>query len=152
MKVLVLGMGNPILSDDGVGLLVAQALEGKIPGVDVVTTEIIGLGVLDILIGYDAVFVIDAATTKGKRIGDLYKLEEGEGSLHLFSSHGVNFPELMQLGREFGYKMPEVAAIYGIEIGDEAFFGEKLSPELAERLDSIIEEIGADITATLAST
>lgn len=152
MKVLVLGMGNPILSDDGVGLLVAHALEGKIPGVDVVTTEMVGLGVLDILIGYDAVFVIDAATTKGKRIGELHKLEQGKGSLHLFSSHGVNFPEIVQLGWEFGYKMPEVAAIYGIEIGDEAFFGEKLSPELAERLDSIIEEIRADITATLVST
>ena len=152
MNALILGMGNPILSDDGVGLLVAHALEGEIPGVEVVTTEMVGLNVLDILIGYDKVFVIDAATTKSKSFGELHKLKEGEGSLHLFSSHGVNFPELVQLGREFGYKMPEVAAIYGIEIGDEAFFGEGLSPDLAERLNSIIEAIRADITATLAST
>ena len=149
MKVLVLGMGNPILSDDGVGLFVARGMEGKIPGVDVVTTEMVGLNILDILMGYDTLFLIDAATTKTKSIGEVHKLKEGTGSLHLFSSHGVNFPELMQLGKEFGYKMPEVAAIYGIEIGDEAFFGEGLSLELAQKFDSIIGDIREDIASVL---
>jgi len=56
----------------------------------------------------------------------------------------------LQLGKEMGYKMPEVGAIYGIEIVDEAVFGERLSPELAEKLDSIIEAIREDITAILS--
>ena len=149
MKALILGMGNPILSDDGVGLLVARALEGKVPGVNVVTTELVGLSLLDILNGYDKLFLIDAAANKGTSIGELHKLNDGTGSLHLFSSHGVNFPELVQLGKEFGYKMPEVAAIYGIEIGEEALFGEDLSPELARKTDSIIEAISEDINAVL---
>jgi hydrogenase maturation protease len=149
MKTLVLGMGNPILSDDGVGLLVARALEGEVPGVDVVTTEMVGLNVLDMLIGYDTVFLIDAATTKNGAVGDVHQLNEGSGSLHLFSSHGVNFPDLLQLGKEFGYKMPEVAAIYGIEISEEAFFGEGLSSELAAKLDGIIRTIRGQIMAIL---
>ncbi len=151
MRTLVLGMGNPILSDDGVGLLVARALEHQIPDVDVVTTELVGLNVLDMLVGYDHVFLIDAATTRDKSVGELHRLKEGEGSLHLFSSHGVNFPELIQLGKEFGYKMPEVVAIYGIEIVEEAFFGEGLSPDLAQKLDSIIETIKGDIESSLAT-
>jgi len=151
MKTLVLGMGNPILSDDGVGLIVARALEGNVPGIDVVTTEMVGLNVLDMLVGYDSVFVIDAATTKGKPFGDLHTLEEGEGSLHLFSSHGLNFLELVQLAKEFGNKMPEVAVIYGIKIGDDVAFGEGLSAELDQKLDSIIERIREDITSRLAN-
>jgi len=151
MKTLILGMGNPILSDDGVGLIVARAMENSIEGVDVITTALVGLHVMEMLVGYDKVFLIDAATTGGKPLGFLQKLEGGAGGLHLFTSHGLNFPELLELGREMGYKMPEVAAVYGIEIGDEAVFGEKLSPGLAEKLDSIIEEIRRDITAILAS-
>jgi len=150
MKTLVLGMGNPILSDDGVGLIVARAMENSVEGVDVVTTELVGLHVMEMLLGYDKVFLIDAATTGGKPVGFLQKLEEGTGGLHLFTSHGLNFPELLQLGKEMGYKMPEVGAIYGIEIVDEAVFGERLSPELAEKLDSIIEAIREDITAILS--
>jgi hydrogenase maturation protease len=151
MKNLVLGMGNPILSDDGVGLIVARAMENSIEGVDVITTELVGLHVMDMLVGYDKVFLIDAATTGGKPVGFLQKLDGGTGSLHLFTSHGLNFPELLQLGKEMGYKMPEVAAIYGIEICDEAYFGEELSRELAEKLDSKIETIRDDITSVLAN-
>lgn len=144
MKTLTLGMGNPILSDDGVGLFIARELEGRIEGVDVITTPLVGLNLLDILAGYDKLFLIDAMTA-GKSVGEISKLEEGEGSLHLFSSHGLNFPEIMRLGRELGYEMPEVAAIYGIEIGDEVEFGEGLSSELRAKAEAAIPELIEDI-------
>lgn len=149
MKALILGMGNPILSDDGVGLFVAGELRGKIPGVDVMTTAMVGLSLLDEIVGYDTLFLIDAVTTKGRCPGELKKLALGEASLHLFSSHGLNFPELVRLGQDLGYQMPTVAAIYGIEIGDELDFGERLSPGLHEKTKSIIQEIVADVRAHL---
>lgn len=151
MKALILGMGNPILSDDGVGLFVAGKLRGRIPRVDVITTAMVGLSVLDEIAGYDTLFLIDAVTTKGRCPGELKKLEWGEGSLHLFSSHGLNLPELVQLGQDLGYQMPTVAAIYGIEIGDELDFGERLSPELHEKTQSIVQEILADIGSYLGT-
>jgi hydrogenase maturation protease len=150
MRTLILGMGNPILSDDGVGLFIARQLEGKIPGVDVITTAMAGLNILDLVIGYDKLFVIDAVLTDGKSLGNLKKLTEDEGSLHLFSSHGLNFPELMRLGRELGYKMPDVVAIYGIDIGNEIAFGEGLSPELRRKMTSVVDEILQDIKSSLA--
>jgi len=79
----------------------------------------------------------------------LKKLTEDDGSLHLFSSHGLNFPELMQLGGELGYRMPDVVAIYGIEIGDEIAFGEKLSSVLKEKTKSLVERIVEDIRSSL---
>jgi len=150
MRTLILGMGNPILSDDGVGLFIAGQLEGKIPDVDVITTAMAGLNILDLVIGYDKIFVIDAVLTDGRSLGNLKKLTENEGSLHLFSSHGLNFPELLRLGSELGYKMPDVVAIYGIDIGNEIAFGEALSPELRRKMTSVVDEILQDIKSSLA--
>jgi hydrogenase maturation protease len=146
-KTIILGMGNPILSDDGVGLVLAERLKGLIDGVDVVCNPMIDLSLFDDIIGYDVVYVIDAMTTRGGKPGELKRIHEEDsiGTLHLFSSHGMNFFELMKLGRSIGYKMPEVGCIYGIEIGDEVEFGESLLPATKEKLDEIIEIICSDI-------
>jgi hydrogenase maturation protease len=147
LKTLILGMGNPILSDDGVGLVLAERLKGRIEGVDVACNPMIDLSLLDNIIGYDFVYLIDAMTTRGGKRGELKRIHEEDsiGTLHLFSSHGMNFYELMKLGRSIGYEMPEVGCIYGIEIGDEVEFGESLLPEIEEKLDEIIEIICSDI-------
>jgi hydrogenase maturation protease len=149
MKVLILGMGNPILSDDGVGLFLSRRLEGMIEGVDIVTSVLIGLDLLDIVAGYDKIFLIDAVTTRKGKLGEFRKLAPEEGSIHLFTSHGVNFYELMELGNQIGLKMPEVCGIYGIEIGDDVEFGTELSPEIEVKLDSMAEIIVRDIKSAL---
>jgi len=59
-KTLILGLGNPILSDDGIGLVVAERLKGRVGGVDVISTPLTGLHLLDLMVGYDALFLIDA--------------------------------------------------------------------------------------------
>ncbi len=149
MKTLILGLGNPILSDDGVGLSVAKSLKGKWPGVDVATTAIVGLGVLDLITGYDKIFVIDACINKERTPGKMIKLTEDHGTLHLFSSHGLDFFQLLRLGKACGYQMPELGGIYGIEIGEEVPFGEEISPELKQRLAAITNEIVEDLSQTL---
>lgn len=146
MNVLVLGMGNPILTDDGVGLVVARRLKGKLCGVHVETSPLIGLGLLDTIIGYDSLFIIDAMTTGGitgevKKIGS----SDRHGTLHLFSSHGLDIFTLMEYGSSAGLHMPRLEGIYGIEIGREVFFGEELSPALAKRLDAIVDTIRKDM-------
>ena len=149
MKVLVLGMGNPILSDDGVGLFVTRALEGRIKGVDVVTCTLSGLSLLDVIVGYDKVFLADALILEGRSIGELRKLQDGEGTLHLFSSHGTDFFQLLQFGRELRLRMPEVGGVYGIEIGDHLSFSEELSLEMKKKTKSIIDRIVEDIKSNL---
>lgn len=148
MKTLILGMGNPILSDDGVGLLTVEKLRDRIPETDVASSTMIGLSLFDLIIGYDMLFIIDAMTTRNGKVGELKKIGEHDrhGTLHLFSSHGLNIFELMELGVRCGYDMPRLEAVYGIEIGDEVAFGEELSPELNKKLPIIIDEIIDDIT------
>ena len=153
MKTLILGMGNPILSDDGVGLALAAMLRNKIRGADVAASSMIGLSLFDLIVGYDVVFIIDAMTTKDGRKGELKKIGEDDrcGTLHLFTSHGLNIFELMELGVQCGFEMPRLAAVYGVEIGSEVAFDESLSPELNGKLPAITEEIIDDMTAVLRS-
>lgn len=150
MKGLVVGLGNPILSDDGVGISVAQSLRGRIGGLEVVTTPLAGLGLLDLVAGYERLFVIDAFIGKENAPGEVVKLEGGDGALHLFTSHGLDFFEILRLGREMGYGIPEAVWVYGIAIREQVPFGEELSSELQERLASILETIIADISSHLA--
>ncbi len=145
MKSLILGMGNPILSDDGVGLHVARALTGRFAETDVRTCVLIGLGILDIVANYDRVFVIDAVHDGGRPPGTVVKLAAGEGARHLFSSHGMHFFEILQLGKDAGIAVPEVAGIYGVTIGPECPFGEALSPLLARLQAGIVRQIAADV-------
>lgn len=148
---LILGMGNPILSNDGVGLLIAEEVGRRIRlrGVEVVAVTLVGLNLLDEVVGYDVVFLIDALTTGERGFGEVVKMKRGGLTSHLLSSHGLNFYDLLQLGRDMGYKMPEVGGIYGIEIGDEVSFGEDISPELVEKVPSIVEGIVDDITSRI---
>ena len=145
MKTLILGIGNPILRDDGVGLHIASELEGVFTDVEVRATTMIDLNLLDMLADYDKVFIIDAIQTGTACVGTVRKLSPGEGSLHLFSSHGIHFFELLQLGTDLGYRVPEIGGIYGIEIGEESIFGINLSPELMGKKKDIVREIIEDI-------
>jgi hydrogenase maturation protease len=152
MKVLLLGMGNPILSDDGVGLFIADRLKDRLENVDVMTTATAGLDILDLIRGYDKIFLVDACITKGDIPGEIVKFDHGgKGFLHLFSSHGLNFFELISLGKTLGFEMPEIGGIYGVEIGDEVSFGRELSPELETKAWSIVERICADIESSFAA-
>jgi hydrogenase maturation protease len=150
-RILILGLGNPILSDDGIGLLLTKRLEGKLPGVDIASITLAGLELLDILAGYDHVFLIDAATGTGGEHGEMKEISDGTGALHLFTSHGVNFFEILRIGRDSGVKMPEPAAVFGIEIGNATDFGTSLSPALLSALPSLEAAITARIEQIISS-
>ena len=150
-RILILGLGNPILSDDGVGLLLTENLEGKFSGVDTASLTLAGMELLDILAGYDHVFLIDAATGTGGEPGELKEISDGKGALHLFTSHGANFFDLLKVGRDMGLKMPEPAAVFGIEIGNATDFGTVLSPALQSALPSLEEAITERIRGIIDS-
>jgi hydrogenase maturation protease len=145
MKTLVLGIGNPILSDDGVGLSIARSLQAELEGVDVIAADVSGLNLLDLIQGYDELYVIDSLISPGAALGTLKKLPKGEGGCHFFSSHGLGFFEIMEFGKALGLKIPELLSVYGIEIGKEVVFGRDLSSALLERTAEICRIIREDI-------
>lgn len=145
MKVLVLGVGNPILSDDGVGIHVARELmKRKLPGIEVEELAASGLELLDVVRGYDKVIIIDAIrTTKGKP-GDLHILEEKdfEKAIHGSSPHGINIATALALGRTLVPKeMPKEVVFFAIEAEDLVNVSEELTPKVAKELPRIVERV-----------
>lgn len=149
VRTLVLGVGNPILSDDGVGIHVARKLKEKnILGVTIEELAASGLELLDLVVGYDQVIIIDAIQTKGGRPGDFYELEEKdfERSIHGSSPHGINIATALALGRKIvPDKMPRQVLFIAIEADDVVNVSERLTQKVQEAVPSIVDKIVEEI-------
>ena len=151
---LVLGMGNPILSDDGVGLLVADRLrESPLPdSVEVVQSEVGGLRLLELVRGFTRVIIIDALRSpaeSGRHPGEVYRYEakDFKGGHRYGSAHSIGLDTALEIGHKLGYDMPAEVTVFAIEAEDVETFGEELSPPVAaaaERVFALVrEEVGA---------
>jgi hydrogenase maturation protease len=135
LKTLVLGLGNPILTDDGVGIHVVRALTGQLdrPDVEVAEASLGGLRLLDRAVGYDCLILIDAIQAGGP-IGQVYRLgpNDLQSSLHAASSHDLSLPAALELGRRLGLALPEDEAItiVAVEVEDVLTFGEMCTPQV----------------------
>ena len=149
-KTLILGLGNPILSDDGVGLVVAERLRERVDGVDVISTPLTGLHLLDLMVGYDSVFLIDAMITTESQPGELTFIRPDEISLPTLCSHGFNLLEILKLGKKLGLPVPELKWVYGITIGRSPAFGEEPSVELMKKVEAMASQIADHIKKQLS--
>jgi hydrogenase maturation protease len=145
VKVLILGVGNPILSDDGVGIYVARELKKReLTGVDVEELAASGLELLDVVLGYDKVIIIDAIQTAEGEPGELHVLEEQdfEKSIHGSSPHGINIATALALGRRLvPDKMPKEVVFFAVEVEDLVNVREMLTPKVAKALPGIVERV-----------
>jgi len=151
---LVLGMGNPILSDDGVGLLVAERLgESGLPAcVEVRVSEVAGLRLLELVRGFTRVIIIDALKSPAdapREPGEVvrYEAKDFKGGHRYSSAHSIGLDTVLELGQKLGYDMPGEVVVFAIEAVDVETFGEELSPPVAAAADRVFalvrEEVGA---------
>ena len=143
MKTLVLGLGNPILCDDGVGIHVVRELRGRVNGrqVGVVETGLAGLRLLDLLTGYDKAIIIDAIKSGKGSAGDVYRLtsDDFEVAKHLSSVHDVDFATALDFGRKSGMTLPNQIVIYAIEVADTTTFSEECTSAVREAIPVCVE-------------
>lgn len=150
MKTIVIGLGNPILGDDGVGWMVAeevrkQLFSGLTPGtarpemveVDYIDVEFLSLGgisLMEHLIGYERAILIDAVTSD-QEIGSVIvsKLDEmpDYSTFHTTSVHDTSLQNALRLGKEMGACLPEEVVVVGITTSHVYEFSEELTPSVA---------------------
>lgn len=153
MKTLVLGLGNPILTDDGVGIHVVRALAGRLnrPDVEVTESSLGGLRLLDTVAGYDRLILVDAIQTEGE-IGQVYRLGPNDllPSLHSGSSHDLSLPAALRLGRQLGLVLPEDEAItiVAVEAEDVLTFGETCTPLVQAVIPRVVQMVSEEILVT----
>lgn len=149
VKTLVLGIGNTIRGDDGIGIYVARALRKILPH-DYQVKELStgGLELMEAMSGYQKVFLIDAIRTLGATPGHVHHLSLQDFAYHhsLSSSHGLSLRQILEWGKKIVDKqMPEEVEIIAIEAPCVGEFAEGLSPRLQEQFAMIVERVKEEI-------
>jgi hydrogenase maturation protease len=139
-RAVILGVGNPVLTDDAVGLHVAgraREILGERPDVVVRESERGGLDLVELLEGFDVAVLVDALLAPGRPAGSILRLDvDGAGATtHLHGAHGVDLPTAVALGRRLGVAMPARVWIVGVVVEDALTLGEALTPAVAESVE-----------------
>ena len=148
-KSLVLGIGNDILRDDGIGPKLVDKMEeiDRLEGVAYQNTTLGGLDILELIQDYQAVVFIDAIKTRGGAPGAVYEfsLEDFQETLHLSNLHDISFLTAIELGKKMNMPIPDRISIIAVEIVEDMEFGEQFTPVLQEKYPAIIQEVKGKI-------
>ena len=149
--ILVIGLGSPIMSDDAVGLKIAEAVEDlRIPGVETRQEAIGGLDIIPVLYGYRNAVIVDAIKTGAYPSGAvlIFDPEDFEPTVGDASAHNINLATAMHMGRGLDPEnMPESVRFVAIEVEDIQTVSETMTdaveravPKAADAVVHIIEE------------
>jgi len=155
MRTLVLGLGNPILTDDGVGLQVARRVRENLGGRDGVSVQELyagGIRLIDVLSGFDRVLLVDAMLSKQRAPGEWvsFRLSADDSPLqkhplthNASSTHDLDLPTTLEMGRKLGMPMPSEVWVWGVEASDVETFSEQLTSAVAGAVGPVAEEVSA---------
>lgn len=146
-SVLVLGLGNDILTDDAVGLHVVRAVREHLAGesdIEVKATTEMGLALLDEIAGRESVLLVDAVQTGQAAPGHLHELGPDDLSRVLTTSpHFLGVGETIALGTMLGLPMPHHVRIFAIEVKDPFTLGTQMTPAVEQAVAAAAERVAA---------
>jgi hydrogenase maturation protease len=152
-RILLLGLGNDILTDDAIGLHVVHELQRELadhPSIDIRETTEMGLALLDYITGYRVVFIVDSIQTGKAAPGVLHELDAAAlTQLTGRTPHFLGVSETLALGRQLGLAMPEQVSILAIEVADPFTLGTTLTPALQTALPGVVARIRAAVQSLL---
>ncbi len=144
MKTLIVGLGNPILGDDGVGWRAVDEIKKQLPSSEAVDTEYLslgGIGLMEHMIGYDHAILIDLFISQEEDVGSILTRRLNDlpnySAFHITSTHDTSLQNAIELGRALGAHLPEEVTVIGIAIKCIRDFGEELSPPVAEAVPEV---------------
>jgi hydrogenase maturation protease len=153
MKTIVLGIGNPILQDDGVGIHVIEEIRKRkliVSDVSFDTAFTGGLNLLDMIRGYDKVILVDAITQEQSTPGEVKRFSvHSAASLHSGNPHDVSLAEALTLAHDLGEtSLPKEIILIGIVVRHTYDFGEILSTEVQRAVPTAVRMILSELKHT----
>ncbi len=149
-KTLVIGLGNPILGDDGVGWRVTEEVARKTKkckDIEVDCLSVGGLSLMEHLTGFQQVILVDAIYTGQKPIGSVsqFKLSElpDVNAGHSSSAHDTSLRNALNVGRSMNIELPEDddVIVVAIEAENVYDFTEQLSLPVAQAVPRAVQVI-----------
>lgn len=154
----IIGCGNPLMGNDGAGVLVMQRFEGRYADVDCIDGGTGGFGLIPLMEAYERVVIVDAMVGVGDRIGEVLIFEAPPSQdLPACSLHDIGIGDAMAIARELGY-VGEVVTV-GIETGEIQAFSQVIDPMVeegiqvaAQKIRDILHRWGCDADGGLTGT
>jgi len=148
-KIVVLGCGNTLMGDDGVGIRVVERLQkmGLPDNVEIIEAGVGGMAILSWIEDADKAVIVDAVQTGNEPPGTVYEFTDRElppSDMFMLSLHDLNLVDTINVGR-IVQKMPGEIVIIGVEVKRVAEFTRELTPEveraIPEVLDLVLKEL-----------
>jgi hydrogenase maturation protease len=146
VPILILCLGNEIVSDDAFGSVIARRLQAEADvqeRADVVFAPVAGFNLLDLLSGRDKVLIVDTIVTGQAAPGTLHRFPAGllAPSRHLTTSHQISLPTALELGKRLGIAMPSVIDVVAVEAQDLETLSEELTPPVRAAVENTLTSI-----------
>lgn len=142
MRIVVIGIGNPLMGDDGFGVEVVEKLKGKVPNcVELYKCEALSFQVLNIIENSDATIIVDVIKSNGNP-GDIYVFDFEEVNRNynrITSLHDLDIVKIIEVGR-FVYNLPKKIVIVGVE-PEKVEFGIGLSEPVRKAIPKVVDII-----------
>jgi len=155
MKTLIVGLGNPILTDDGVGVKVARAVEKALTppqqgDITISEASVGGLRLMEMMVGYERVILIDALTGRNGAPGAIHRmtladLEAISPTQHSASAHDTTLATALQMGHRMALSLPQEVIIYAVEVENGTDFGEEPTPAVKEAIPQVTAAVLAEL-------
>ena len=145
---LVIGLGNPILGDDGVGWRVVEKVEAELQiangrEIEFEYLSLGGLSLMERMEGYFDVIVVDSIMTGSKPNGTIFNLPLSQlpnlQSGHTTAIHDASLATALDVGRKMGLELPEEVWVVAVEAEYVYDFSEELSPEVERAVPRAVE-------------
>jgi len=151
---IIIGLGNPILTDDGVGVLAARELARRLahrPDIEVTEASVGGLRLMEMIAGHDRAILIDAILDENPP-GTITRLTLADlttraPTQHSASAHDVSLPTALDAGRRMGLHLPDEVAIYAVSVVNVTDFGDEPTVKVAEAIPAVIQAVLDDVDA-----
>jgi len=144
-KILVLGLGNPILSDDGVGIYAVREASSLFvhPQVEYQESSLAGFGFLDTLTGFQRVVIADSVNWKKNPSGTVTILstQDLERNPYLRNFHNLSLAGTLMLADQMGIPRPKEIVILAVEVEDCSTFSEKCTPLVEASISRVAQMI-----------
>jgi len=148
MKTLVIGLGNPILGDDGVGWAVAESLQSAVrcpPSTVIETASLGGLSLMERMLGYDRVVLVDSMETGQSPVGSVQTFPLASlpdpMSGHSASAHDTSLMTALRTAKQIGAEIPNRVDVVAIEAQNVYDFSEELSPPVAAAVPVAVDKV-----------
>lgn len=168
MKIAVVGLGNPILTDDAVGIRISETVQQKIKRINltkdskgekespapvsvrVFQDEVGGWDIIDLVEGFDILILIDAMTDRALKPGEL-RWYPGRvfSSIRLSGIHSMDVFSALEFAGKHGIKVPQKVLVLGVGVKDIHTFSEQCTPAVAEAIPKGAAEVIKQIRALI---